>query len=74
MRRFVEYLDRVPPKEEFEKELKEFFASQNLNYSVPTVEGVEMDFHFIFKEVAQRGGYEAVVVHRFSPKCLTYLP
>eukprot|EP00884_Botryococcus_braunii_P011621 jgi/Botrbrau1/2045/Bobra.0047s0022.1 len=60
----VEYLDRVPPKEEFEKKLKEFYADNNMNYSVPIVEGGEMDFHFIFEEVAKRGGYEAVVVHR----------
>lgn len=63
----------MPPKEEFEQRLRDFYATQNINYTVPVVEGGEMDFHFIFKEVAARGGYEAVVVHRFCPNPLGYL-
>lgn len=63
----MDYLDKVPQKEDFEKELKDFYAKRNQNYTIPIVEGGEMDFYFIFKEVAERGGYEAVVVQRSSP-------
>jgi hypothetical protein len=67
-RRFVDYQDKVPAdREEFDRQLKAFYASKGFTYTVPVVEGDEMDFYFIFKQVAERGGFEAVVVQRCRP-------
>ncbi|KAK9811403.1 hypothetical protein WJX72_003341 [[Myrmecia] bisecta] len=60
-----QYLDRVPQERgEFDTALREFYSGHGKEVRVPTLAEQPVDFFYVFRLVAEQGGYEAVIVKR----------